>query len=188
MSYVFGDFEVDAASLELREGGAIVPVQPKALAVLVYLVRSRDRVVSQKELLDAVWSGVNVSPNSLAQAIGSIRRQLHDSGEEIIRTVHSRGYRFVAAVEQRHDIPPTRDALDAPFVGRAESSKHLRTRLDEARDGRGDILLVAGPPGIGKTRVADELARVAAAGGADVRRGRWYEEGTLDHSRRGGRS
>ena len=80
-------------------------------------------------------------------------------------------------MEQRHDIPPTRDALDAPFVGRAESSKHLRTRLDEARDGRGDILLVAGPPGIGKTRVADELARVAAAGGADVRRGRWYEEG-----------
>ena len=50
-------------------GGAIVPVQPKALAVLVYLVRSRDRVVSQKELLDAVWSGVNVSPNSLARPL-----------------------------------------------------------------------------------------------------------------------
>jgi DNA-binding winged helix-turn-helix (wHTH) protein/predicted ATPase len=180
VSYSFGDFEVDAGALELREKGVAIQVKPKVLGVLVYLLRNRDRVVSHQELLDAVWSGVNVSPNSLAQAIAAIRRHLRDGGDEIIRTVHSRGYRFVAAVEQRRDISVDQDgAQQSGFVGRAEVMGRLLARLEAARASRGGICLITGPPGIGKTRVIGELARIAEARGLTVHRARCYEDGEI---------
>src|SRR3954468_683311 len=103
MAYRFGEFELEISSLELRARDSVLPVAPKVFDVLAYLLRNRGRVVSRKELLDAVWPGLSVSPNSLNQAITAIRRVLHDDDESYVRTVHSRGYRFIAPVEQQPD-------------------------------------------------------------------------------------
>ncbi len=51
------------------------------------------------------------------------------------------------------------------FVGRAAELAALRSRIDEARAGRGSLALVSGESGIGKTRLAEEIARYAAGAG-----------------------
>ena len=61
------------------------------------------------------------------------------------------------------------------FVGRGYELDELRAALDDAMRGRGSLALLVGEPGIGKTRVADELATYASLRGAQVLWGRCYE-------------
>jgi tetratricopeptide (TPR) repeat protein len=65
----------------------------------------------------------------------------------------------------------------AAFVGRARELAELRAALDEAIGGQGRLFLLAGEPGIGKTRLADELVRLAVAQGVQVLWGRCWEGG-----------
>ena len=65
--------------------------------------------------------------------------------------------------------------MTTPFVGRADELAALTADLDAAVGGRGGMVLVAGEPGIGKTRLAEELAARATARGAVVLWGRCWE-------------
>jgi predicted ATPase len=64
----------------------------------------------------------------------------------------------------------------SPFVGREDSLGWLRDQWSEARRGSGRLAVIAGDPGIGKTRLASELARAAHEEGAAVLLGRCHEE------------
>jgi tetratricopeptide (TPR) repeat protein len=63
------------------------------------------------------------------------------------------------------------------FVGRGRELSELELGLDDARAGRGGLFLLTGEAGIGKTRLADELAEKARARGFSVRWGRCWEVG-----------
>ena len=65
--------------------------------------------------------------------------------------------------------------MTTPFVGRAGELAALTADLDAAVGGRGGVVLVAGEPGIGKTRLAEELAARATVRGAVVLWGRCWE-------------
>jgi hypothetical protein len=73
----------------------------------------------------------------------------------------------VAAYEVRYQ-PDTGAALlrYTPFTGRTAELRRLKRRLEEARTGHGGVVLLAGEPGIGKTRTIEEVARTARAQGA----------------------
>ena len=88
MQFRFGDHLLDVARRELRRGGEPVTLEPQVFDLLVYLVRSRDRVVTKDELLDAVWSGRAVSESTLTSRINAARKAIGDSGEaqRLIRT------------------------------------------------------------------------------------------------------
>ena len=62
------------------------------------------------------------------------------------------------------------------FVGRQQEMAALRSALDDALSGQGCMVMLAGEPGIGKTRTAQELASIAETGGAKVLWGWCYEE------------
>ena len=64
-----------------------------------------------------------------------------------------------------------------PFVGRARDLAELRAALDEAVAGNGSLVLVAGEPGIGKTRLAEQVAAEAASRGVVALWGRAWEGG-----------
>jgi DNA-binding winged helix-turn-helix (wHTH) protein len=96
MIYVFGD-------CELRRGGVLVMLEPKACKVFGYLIRHRDRVVAKDELLEELWPGQLVTEFALTRCIAKARQAVHDDGvvQRGIKTLHRHGYRCVAAVESR---------------------------------------------------------------------------------------
>jgi len=97
-SYRFEEYELSRARYELRRGGEAIHVEPRALDLLLYLIEHRDRVVSKNELLDSLWGDRFVSEAALTTCLRTARRAIGDSGgsQRVIRTVHGRGYQFVA--------------------------------------------------------------------------------------------
>jgi DNA-binding winged helix-turn-helix (wHTH) protein len=57
MVLVFGDHRLDLKRRELRRGGELVAIEPRAFDLLAFLVRRRDRVVTKDDLLQGVWGG-----------------------------------------------------------------------------------------------------------------------------------
>ncbi len=54
-------------------------------------------------------------------------------------------------------------AIGRVFVGRQREMAELMAALDDALAGRGRMVMLAGEPGIGKTRTAQELVARAMA-------------------------
>src|SRR5689334_17748692 len=84
-------------------------MEPQAFDVLTHLVSHRNRVVSKEELMDVVWGGRFVAETAVTSRIKQVRRALGDDGrtQGLLRTVHGRGYRFVAPVRDDDVVPPT---------------------------------------------------------------------------------
>lgn len=109
MQYRFGNFELDARTYELRRHGAPLRVEPRVLDLLLFLIRNRDRVVSREELLDSIWKEKFIGEAALTRCVMEARKAIAVEGDEDpIRTVHRRGYRFVAPVteESRAEAAP----------------------------------------------------------------------------------
>lgn len=109
---LFGDFEVDLDRGGLARRGEQIPLRPKTFAVLRYLIERAGTLVSRNELLDAVWPGVVVTGDSVAQCLKEIRRALGDDGRTMIRTVPRRGLIFDVPVRVGDaGRPPTPESM-----------------------------------------------------------------------------
>jgi class 3 adenylate cyclase/tetratricopeptide (TPR) repeat protein len=80
----------------------------------------------------------------------------------------------VPAVEIVYEHDPMALLRRLPFVGRDAEYETMLKKLAEARNGRGSVILLAGEPGIGKTRLTEEFCEHASSG-ATVIRGNCYE-------------
>lgn len=100
MRYSFGDVVLDTDRFLLERAGQPQHVQPQVFDVLSHLVANRARVVPKTELLDTVWGDRFVSESTLTSRIKAARRVVGDDGitQHVIKTVHGRGYRWVAEV------------------------------------------------------------------------------------------
>jgi DNA-binding winged helix-turn-helix (wHTH) protein/tetratricopeptide (TPR) repeat protein len=107
-SYRFGPFTVDAGSYRLLRGGEVIPLSPKIIDLLLYLVARQSALVPKDELFAALWPDVAVTDNALTQAVSELRQALGDEASKptYIQTVARRGYRFVASVEVAAPAPP----------------------------------------------------------------------------------
>ena len=123
MVFAFGDHWLDIERRELRRGPQLIGLEPQVFDILAFLVRHRDRVVSQEELRQAVWGGRIVSYSALASRINAVRRALGDDGSQqrLVRTFPRKGVRFVGdATAITPDRPaagasePPRSALSLP--------------------------------------------------------------------------
>jgi transcriptional activator of cad operon len=112
-----GAWWVDPALGEMGRDGDTVRLDPRTLRLLLCLAARAGEIVSADELLSQVWPGVIVTPDSVYQAIASLRRQLGDDPKQAIyiATVPRQGYKMVAAVGPWSDpvaapSPPVKDA------------------------------------------------------------------------------
>ena len=99
--FVFGDFELDTAERQLKRGGNLVPLTPKAFDTLVLLIQNGGRLVRKEDLLKQIWADAIVEEANLARHVWMLRKALGDSDEDaFIETVPKVGYRFVAKVTE----------------------------------------------------------------------------------------
>jgi DNA-binding winged helix-turn-helix (wHTH) protein len=112
-----GAWCIDTARGEMTRAGETVRLDPRTLRLLLCLTGRAGGIVSADELLGEVWPGVVVSPDSLYQAIASLRRLLGDDPKQAsyIATVPRQGYRMVAEVGpcEAPATPPTESAVAA---------------------------------------------------------------------------
>jgi DNA-binding winged helix-turn-helix (wHTH) protein len=167
--FQFEDFVLNRGACELRRGDVVVPLQRIPLELLCLLVERRGLLVTREEILERVWGkGVFVdSENSINTAIRKVRQALRDNPDapRFVATVPARGYRFIAEIrapktsraEQFRARPPS------TMVGRERELASLLSGLDDAASRRGRLFLISGEPGVGKTRLADEVAAAADA-------------------------
>jgi TolB-like protein/DNA-binding winged helix-turn-helix (wHTH) protein len=115
MRYFFEGCALDTDRRELRRGPDVVPTTPQVLDLLEYLIRSRDRVVSKDDLVNAIWKGRIVSDAALTTRLNAVRRAIGDSGERqhLIKTFPRKGVRFVGAVHDEDRRPGTAGVSDA---------------------------------------------------------------------------
>jgi len=88
-----GDLTLDPAQRVATRNGARLPLNPKELAVLEYLLAARGRVVSAEELLDRVWdSAADPFTTTVKATVNRLRAKLGEP--PVIETVPRAGYRI----------------------------------------------------------------------------------------------
>lgn len=182
--FSFGKFRFDR-----RAGGLFriaddvtrvaVPLGSRGLDLLELLLERHGEVVSQSEIMAAVWSDVVVAAANLAVQVSALRRVLDQNRSDAgwIQTVPGKGYRFVGPV-RRLTAETTAASADtstgdpgpriagssnaALVVGRAAPSRALEASLARASAGDRQVVFVTGEAGIGKTTLLNmALARVS---------------------------
>ena len=131
-----GAWRVNPTTGEISRDGEVQRLEARAMLLLVCLAERAGEVVSVDDLLSKAWSGVNVSPDSVYQAVASLRRQLGDDAREpsYIATVPRLGYRLVATVTSSVD-----GETERPSSSSASSSTVPETEKGVASDSRPKI-------------------------------------------------
>ncbi|GEO17614.1 winged helix-turn-helix domain-containing protein [Microvirga aerophila] len=116
MRYLFDDFVLDPDCRELHRAGDRIELEPQVFDLLEFLIRTRDRVASRDDLLDAVWQGRIVSESTLSSRINAARAAIGDSGtkQSLIRTLPRKGVRFVGDIREEHERQPKTELEPVP--------------------------------------------------------------------------
>lgn len=137
----FGSFALDEAAFELTHSDVPVAIEPQSLRVLIFLIRHRDRVVTKDDLVEAIWQGRAISDWAISGAIKAVRIALGDTDRDdrIIKTIHGRGFRFVADAISR--TPETVSAPKPTVLVRAFRRNGADAGLDYLADGLTEDLI-----------------------------------------------
>ena len=95
-----GEWSVHPSTGQISRRGQTTRLDERSLRLLLCLAQRPGELVSIDELLEQVWSGVSVTPDSVYQAVASLRRVLGDDSKRpaYIATVPRLGYRMIATV------------------------------------------------------------------------------------------
>jgi DNA-binding winged helix-turn-helix (wHTH) protein len=178
MRFRFVDYELDAQRFILRRAGEKLPLRPKVFDLLIHLIRNRSRVVPREELFEVLWGNTVVGQGSLSGLVNELRNGLGEraGAASSIRTVHARGYQFVAEVrgEESADEPRPRQPHSEARVRfpshEAALLEDLQRRLSRViREGASGVLL-EGPSQSGRSALLDALVPIAVHDGFEVQR------------------
>ncbi|MCP2359026.1 DNA-binding response OmpR family regulator [Nonomuraea thailandensis] len=90
-----GDLSLDPARRRVERGQSPVELTPREFALLEYLMRRRDEVVSKSEILEHVWDTFDTDPNVVEVYVGYLRRKIDAPfGRNALQTVRGAGYRL----------------------------------------------------------------------------------------------
>ena len=157
---VFEPFQLDTMNHCLWREGERMPLTPKAFDVLRYLVEHADRVVTQDELLDAVWAETYVNPEGIRKYVLEIRKVLGDQRNppSFIETLPKRGLSLHRKSDRRAArvrLPAARAMPRVTWWAGTGRWQQLEDSLRIASTGQRQIVFVTGEAGIGKTTLID---------------------------------
>ncbi|HKE40346.1 MAG TPA: winged helix-turn-helix domain-containing protein [Casimicrobiaceae bacterium] len=189
----FGRFELRPGERVLLADGAPVTLGARAFDLLVAFADRPGTLITKDDLLATVWPGVVVEENNLQVQVSTLRKIL---GQSALATIPGRGYRFnlpVASAKADADTatvtgteptdgasdqgPPSRAHTNLPsrlplLYGRAADVAAIVALLREH-----PVVTVTGSGGIGKTRVAQAVAKqILTEAATDYSDGVWWVE------------
>lgn len=107
---LFGTFEFDSRTGELRSADSSVRLAPQPARVLALLARRTGKLVTREEIRQEIWGDHTAVDfdGSLNACIKQIRQALSDDADRpgYIQTLPRRGYRFIAKVQLEEESPP----------------------------------------------------------------------------------
>ena len=131
-----GAWCVNPTTSQISRDGETVRVEERTMRLLLCLAQHAGEIVSVDDLLNQVWAGVIVTPDSVYQAVASLRRLLGDDAKQpnYIATVPRLGYRMVATVSPWVDEiivpspPPLASTGISPAVAKNDSPSRVPRR------------------------------------------------------------
>ena len=125
-SIIIGAWGFSPATGLLRRDHQTQRLENRAAALLEFLCNSGGKLVSHSDIIEQVWEGRFVSPNSVAVVISDIRRALGDDAHkpEYIETLPKRGYRIIAPVT----LPTNGDAAAPKTASTSNVFNNVRRR------------------------------------------------------------
>ena len=114
----FGPFRLEVTPGRLWRGDQVIPLRPRSLAMLRYLVAHPGRLVTKAEVQQHVWAGTHVSDSVLRASVKEIRAALGDAAvaPRYVETVGRQGYRFLGGGDREAPAP-----VLAPGPGRRQT-------------------------------------------------------------------
>lgn len=99
--YVFADFRLSLTRRTLEKGAEDIRLNAREFDTLAFLIDSAPRTLTHDEIIEHVWQGTSVGNNSVEKVIAGLRKALDDDprSPRFIKTVHGRGYLFIAKVQ-----------------------------------------------------------------------------------------
>lgn len=132
--YMFEGFRLDARNHRLfrLHTNTVVPLTPKVVDLLTYMVENPGRILAKDELIEAVWENAFVEESNLSQSIFVLRKALGENNKDprFILTVPNRGYEFIADVttsRPEDDILNESELID----GRHHNSPEIKERSNK---------------------------------------------------------
>src|SRR5688572_16658201 len=98
-TYQFGKFVLNVPEQSLTADGQVVHLPTKEFETLLMLVENNGKVLSKDEMMSAIWKDTFVEESNLAQYVSRLRKILNVDGNQYIKTISKRGYRFLADVK-----------------------------------------------------------------------------------------
>ncbi len=125
LTYLFDKYQLDAENFSLTRQGERIPLEPKALRVLLLFVRNEGKLLEKNAIIQAVWPDTFVEESTLSRAVALVRKQLGDDPRRpvFIETVPTLGYRFITPVETQ--LPAQNDPKAPEPVDEIPSPRKL---------------------------------------------------------------
>jgi len=102
IAYEFNGFRLERAQGRLLFNGQPVPLKPKILDLLLFLVQMHGQLVVKDDLMKEIWPDTIVEENNITVSMSVLRKALGEDRikPRFIETVPRRGYRFIAEVTE----------------------------------------------------------------------------------------
>ena len=130
----FGPYRVVPTENLLLRNGEKIPLKPKTLELLVFLLERNNRVVSKTEIINGVWSDSFVEEANLAVHISALRKIFGDNGGVVsIDTIPKVGYRLNIDGDVRSESTPSHDHARVHPVSTNEQRKTFGEHATDSR-------------------------------------------------------
>ncbi|WP_321965413.1 winged helix-turn-helix domain-containing protein [Paraburkholderia sp. J7] len=168
-----GELEVERDSRQVLRCGVVVRLSSRAFELLLLLLDANGAIVSTDDILAKVWPTTVVEENNIQVHISALRRLLGED-RHLIQTVSGRGYRMARPQtvvtepsnlsvaprpETLHELDLTLPHSGGLLFGRQTCIDRLISAISEGADA---VITVTGAAGVGKSRLAQEVARYFA--------------------------
>lgn len=154
-----GNYQVFPELRLLLRNGEKIDLSGKPFEIALMLIEANNSVVTKDDLLRNIWPNQVVEENNLQAHISIIRRALGPD-RSLLKTEFGNGYRLELPDQNAGEIPASHASPQfqvpptaTPLFGRLEELSVMERLI-----GAGKLITITGIGGIGKTRLATELA------------------------------